>query len=402
MRRFIALTALAFAACGDNDRLSDPIDMVYRVTVTELEDSCDDGSLAGPETAFVDARLHADGTVELVERSLWIPGPGAYPSIRVHGGVVDYDAQRASAYTEKVFPYHIGGTLTTEAMDLTLTEHWYRQPDFTDCVRIVRMRGAPRGFLDPADLDGIYEIDVAYYGEICGSDPLPSVPEGRQVLLLDADPRPDTLTLWIESYIGMNADLPGGDGRIDWDGPMTVSTIEGYVGTTGGLHGRFGPAEVDAELSFRLPGQAADCAYRYALTGAKRPSTATEPQGDYRVVFRVRDGCEGRTETRESHVTLVRQRADLMEVRDSFGLWFIPIDGDALSATDSGPGVVATFEGAATPPYLSYTVAFTYGEGADACTYAWDVDGVARYHPHEPWEPAFPPDPTRTAPDLDP
>jgi len=114
MKRLIVLCASCLAACGDNLPPPDGVDMTYRVAVTELEDTCSDGPLTPPATAFVDARLHTDGTVELVEWSLWIPGPGAYPSIRVRDGVVDYDAQRASAYTDKVFPYRIEGALTME------------------------------------------------------------------------------------------------------------------------------------------------------------------------------------------------------------------------------------------------------------------------------------------------
>lgn len=399
MRRFAVLIALA--ACGDNDVPSDPIDMTHRVVVEELEDTCSGGPLDGPETAFVEARLHADGTVELVEESLWIPGPGAFPSIRVHAGVVDYDATRATAYVDKVYPYRIDGTLTMEAMDLELTEHWYRQGDFSDCVRRVRMRGAARALLDASSLDGLYEIDVRYYGETCGQDPLPPDPLGRQTLLLDADPREDGMRLWLDGLLAFDPGLPAADGSVSWSGPMTVSSIEGPVATTGSYEGRFRPGEVAGDLAFRLEGQADGCAYRYRLEGARRPSTSTEPQNDYRAVFRVRDGCEGRVETVETRVTLVRQADGVMEVRDRFGAWYIGFDGTTLHAEDGDEYVTAEFSGTADPPYLSYTVSFTYGQGDDACTYAWDVDAVVRHHPDIPWEPAFRPDPTRTAPDLE-
>ena len=402
MKRLIVLCASCLAACGDNLPPPDGVDMTYRVTVTALEDTCSDGPLSGPKTAFVDARLHADGTVELVEWSLWIPGPGAYPSIRVHEGIVDYDAQRASAYTDKVFPYRIEGALTMEAMDLELTEHWYRSPDFTDCVRRVRMHGDARGFLDPSSLDGVYEIGLSYYGEVCGTDPLPGVPLGSQVLLLDADPHAAGMYLNLDGLIFLPVSAPASDGALDWDGGLTVSTFEGYVDVDGGAHGRFLPEDVDLDVAFRFASQDAGCTYRYALKGAKRPSTADLPQNDYRVVYRVRDECEMRTEAHEGYVTLVRQSDTVTEVRDPFGAWFIPTDGADLFATDGDGGVTATFSGTATPPYIAYTVEFAYGEGGDACTYAWDVDGVVRYHPDVPWTPAFQPDPVRRADDLDP
>src|SRR5689334_10807316 len=126
MKRLMVLCASFLVACGDNTKPIDPVDMTFVADVTELENTCDDRPLDTDQGAFIGAWLHVDGTVELLDGNVLIPGPGSFPNVRPHGGRVDYDANRYSTFAERTYPFHIEGTLTMEGLDLTLTERWYR------------------------------------------------------------------------------------------------------------------------------------------------------------------------------------------------------------------------------------------------------------------------------------
>jgi len=395
MKRLAILIASCLAACGDDVKPIDPVDMTFVADVTELENTCDDRPL-DTDRAYIGAWLHADGTVELLDGSVLIPGPGSFPNVRPHGGRVDYDANRYSTYPDKTYPYRIEGTLTMSDLDLTMTEHWYRNPGFADCIRKVRVVGVPRGFLDPASLDGTYEIHTSYYGEICGGLPPAGPPLGEQVYVLDAHPETAGVVIGLADAIFLQPPMPASDGAIDWDGTVYLAAPDGIEELDGGLHGVFTPSRMQAELTFRTPDQPLDCRHTYLLDGAKRAADASEVGNDYRAVYRLRDECEGTVSSYEGGLRLTRQSATEIEVYDDWGDWFIEADGATLYETDGSEaeGQVATFAGTAAPPYVSYTLEFRFFNGdGTSCVYAWDVDAVARYHPEFAWDPAFLPDP---------
>ncbi|HJV33092.1 MAG TPA: hypothetical protein VJ694_03630, partial [Patescibacteria group bacterium] len=388
MKRLMFLIASCLAACGDNLDRIDPVDMTFVADVTELENSCDGRPLGSAEEAFVDAVLRADGTVELREGHPLIPGPGIFPNVRPHGGLVDYDANRYSVYPDKTYPYRSEGALSMDGMDLTLTEHWYRTPDFSDCVRKVRIAGKPRGFRDASSLDGRYEILTSYYGEVCGADPWPASPLGEQVYVLDAHPRPSGVVMVLGGAVWLEPSAPASDGAVDWDGRLWISGIEGIEELDGGLHGRFTSAHLHAELTFHTDDQAPGCRHAYLLHGGKRAAEPVDVGGDYRAVYRLRDECEGTVKAYEGSLTAIRQGPDEVEFYDDWGDWFIDAAGGSFHETDGteADGQVATFSGTSDPPYLSYSLEFRfYDADGSSCVYAWDVDAVARYAPEFDW-----------------
>ena len=394
MKRLSVL--ILFAACGDDLKPVDPVDMTFVAEVTELENTCDDRQLTEAGEVFIDAVRAADGTVELLEWDLLIPGPGIFPNVRPRDGVVDYDANRYSTYPDKTYPYRIEGALTMDGLDLTLIEHWYRTPDFSDCLRKVRIVGRPRGFRDASSLDGRYEIMTSYYGEVCGSDPWPALPLGERVYVLDAHPRSTGVAMVLGGAVFIEPPAPAPDGTVDWDGQVWLSGVEGEEELQGGLRGVFTAERLHAELAFRTPDQAAGCFHAYLLHGDKRAAEPVEVGGDYVAVYRLRDECEGTVASYESTLTAIRQGPDELEFYDDWGDWFIDADGASFYETDGSEadGQVATFTGTSDPPYLSYTLEFRYFDAdGGSCVHAWDVDAVARYAPEYDWEPAFLPDP---------
>lgn len=396
MKRLMILCA-SLAACGDDFEIPDPVDMTFCVAVTELENTCDDRPLREAEGVLVDAYLRVDGSVELFDASMIIPGPYSFPNLRPHGGRLEYDADRYASRPDKTYPYRIEGAFAMDGIDVTLTERWYHPGDLSDCVRKVRIAGKPRGFLDPASLDGIFEIKGSYHGVVCGTDAWPAVPLGERVYKLDVRPGDGMMVLSLAGAVFLEASLPAADGAIDWDGTVWLAGVEGIAELHGGLHGRFAPGEVAADLTFRTLDLGSGCRHAYRLTGAKRSAAGDEVGSDYRAVYRVRDGCEGTVATFEGRMEMIRQGPGEIEVIDEFGDWFIDAEGASLSETDGSPseGLIASFNGTAEPPFASYTLEFaSYDtDGAVTCTFAWDVDAVVRYHPEFEWTPAYEPDP---------
>jgi hypothetical protein len=400
MKRLLAMTVACLAACGDNLAPPDPVDMTFVADVTELRNTCDDRPLKTSSEAFVDAYLHADGTVQLTTGESLIPGPGSFPNVRPHGGSVDYDAQRYSSYPDKTYPYHIEGSLSMDGMDLTVTEHWYKASDFSDCLRQARVVGKPRGFRDAGSLDGRYEIQTSYYGVVCGTDPWPSQPLGQLVYVLDAHPTAGGVVLVLADAVYLEVPMPDAESGIDWNGTVYLAAPDGIEELEGGLQGRFTPSHLHADLSFRTPDLAPGCRHAYLLHGDKRAADPVEVGNDYRAVYRLRDSCAGTVVSYEASLTLVRQSPTEIEVKDDWGDWFIDADGASLYETDGSPseGEVGTFTGTADPPYASYTLEFeTFHADGTSCVYGWDVDAAARYAPEVEWTPAFLPDPPKPA-----
>ena len=398
MKRLVVLTLSCLAACGDDLKPVDPVDMTFVADVVELENTCDDRPLAEAHEVFVDAVRRADGTVELFDGHGLIPGPGDFPNLRPYAGAVSYDARRYSTYPDKTYPFRIEGALSMDGIDLVMTESWYRTPDFSDCVRKARVRGIPRGFRDPGALDGRYEIRTSYYGEVCGSDPWPSAPLGEGVYVLDAHPRATGVAMVLGGAIFLEPSPPSPDGAVDWEGRLWLSGVEGVEEIDGGLHGRFAPTGLRAELTFHRDDQAPGCRHAYRLDGAKRASPPSDVGADYDAVYRLRDECEGTVASYEAPLMLVRQGPAEIEVYDDWGDWYIDADGSSLYETDGSEaeGQTATFTGTADPPYLSYTLEFRFFHAdGSSCVYAWDVDAVARYAPEVDWSPAFMPDPPK-------
>lgn len=398
MKRLRVLMLASLAACGDNFAPIDPVDMTYVADVTELQNTCDGRPLDAAREVFIDAYLHADGAVELRDGESLIPGPGSFPNVRPHDGRVEYDASRYSVYPDKTYPYRIEGALSMDGMDLTLTEHWYRMPDFGDCLRQVRIVGLPRGFRDADALDGRYEIHTSYYGEVCGGDPWPNQPLGQRVYVLDAHPYADGVGMNLAGTIFMKPTLPAADGTIDWDGTVYLAVPDGIDKLDGSLHGSFTPSRMHVELVFHAGGQAPGCRYAYLLHGDKRAADPVEVGNDYRAVYRLRDSCERTVQTYEAPLMLVRQSATEIEIQDDWGDFFIDAAGATLYETDGSEaeGLRATLTGNADPPYVSYTLDFeTFNADGTSCIFGWDVDAVARYAPEVEWTPAYAPDPPR-------
>lgn len=391
MKRLLPL--LALCACGDNLGTPTPVDMSYRVTVTELENGCGAPSPSEGAMPEVDARLWPDGTVELVSWSPTIPGPSSFPEIRVEGGRVDYRADRHSSVTGKTYPYRIEGSLSMEAVDLTIEERWYRYADGPrDCTRRARISGKARGHRDAASLDGRYPLLTEYFGEYCAGDPVPATPIGAQVLMLETDPRPEVLYAGLASALFFSGPPPDASGLVDWDGTFYLVGIEGIEDVPGTLAGTFRPDAVEAVLEFSTSDQAAGCRYRYALSGRKRVATTTEVGNDYRAVYRVNDGCSGTSYADYGLLEAVEQGEREVSFHDLYGDWYIDRDGATLHETDGSEaeGVIATFHGTAEPPYLAYKLEFRFLNSE--CAISHEVDAVARYFPETEWTPAFLPD----------
>ena len=403
MRRLIALLTTCLCACDGADPTL-PVDMAYVAAVQELENTCGTEPAPDGTLAVVDAYLRADGTVELRHGSGWIPEPYMYPDIRIAtDGRVDYKATRASEALGRSFDYAIKGSLTMDGMDLELRADWYRYDggNVVDCVRRVRLKGPPRGYLDGQSIEGTYALRLSYFGEVCGLDPVPAVPLGSQVFLLSALPTESELRLSFDGLFWVWTGLPA-DGALSWSGTGYVSGPDGIEDVQMRFDGTFGPASVDLTFSFAALYQLPGCRYAYALEGAKRLASTVEASGDYRAVITFSDECAGGSgETYETPITLVGQSETEIEVRDPYGNWFIPFDGTTLEATDGSEdlGLIATFRGRAVPPDLGYVVTFSYETSAAVasstsaietddgwCDVTWSVDAISRYFPDLEWD----------------
>lgn len=388
----------ALAACGSDPPL-DPVDMVFRTEVIKLENTCASNPPTEGARVMVDARLHADGTVELVSRSSWVPGPGSFPDVRVIGDRVDYRADRYSSTAGKTYPYRIEGSLSMAGMDLTVEERWFRVTvgGHEDCVHRARLIGEPRAFRDREALDGRYSVGLSYEGEVCQGQPWPSEPSNGRVFLLDADPREEVMYLNLDGMIYAGTDLPDAADALRWDGTLYIVDHElGIIEAPGGLHGQFRPDGVYLGMEFQLPWQAPECRHRYLMDGYKRTAGRSRGETEYRAVIRERDGCNGKTRAYEDHqVFLLEQSMAEMEVRDPYGDWFIDFDGTVLHEADGSEaeGFKAVFDGRIEPPFLTYTLAYSLQDfEGNWCDIAYDVDAVVRFVPEVEWTPAFLPD----------
>src|SRR5690242_5160834 len=128
MRRLLALTALCLAACGDNLHPT-PVDMVYDVQVTVLADDCDASPPQTDAHDFLDMRLLSDGLVQMQGyRYGWPPGiplESDPPKMPVYDGRIDQEIDIHADYPDEDEPYRVNGTLTMDAIDLTIDADWY-------------------------------------------------------------------------------------------------------------------------------------------------------------------------------------------------------------------------------------------------------------------------------------
>jgi len=394
MKRLL-LPLFALAACGD-DLVPTPVDMAYDVRVIELDHDCGGTPLPDDQRASLDLQLRVDGSVRL---NGWVPSLLVQPSfihLFPHDGRIDVETK--DQYGDI---YRVSGPLTMEAIDLTLDFPGYR-PDGSGqaCRQRLRLQGAARGFRDPASLDGLYPLHTDYYGVVCGSDPLPSVPVGSGTLRIDGRPRDGTLYLDLEDAFWFYGAVPDASGQVDWSGTFYLLDDSGIIDAPGTFKGTFGPGGVQADLAFTDGRLAAGCSYRYAFAGAKQVAALENRAGAYRGVLRTYDTCEDppMPVAFEQQVDLVERDGGRVAIYDVGGAFVVGLDGETLSASAGSRdlGEVLTFTGISSPPYLSYTFDDTYQVGSTWCSIGWDVDAVLRYFPEIEWEPAFQPDPPMT------
>lgn len=402
MKRLLALTVFCCAACGDNLHPT-PVDMVYDVSVTELSNDCGSTPPLPEERADLDLRLHLDGTVEMMGYAYGIPDEGGYPTLLVHDGIVDTENDVHADYAEKDYAYRISGTLTMDALDLTLDADWYRVESNgpVDCHRRTRIAGPARGFRDPKSLDGAYPLKTDYLGVYCDGQPVPTASLGTALYRIDAHVQGRTLDLNLEDTFWFSGPEPSSDGAVDWSGTYLLNGQLGVENVPGTLKGTFGPDEVQAALEFTDSQLDAHCRYRYEFSGKKRVASLGERSNTYRVVYQTYDKCATppTSYAYEDVVELDDWDDASVAIYDPNGAFLIPRDGATLSASAGSEqwGEIVTFTGTASPPYLSYTYDDSLQDADGSwCSIGWNVDGVSRFFPDQPWEPAFLPDPPRS------
>ena len=407
MRRLLLLPVLCLAACGDNLHPT-PVDMVYDVRVTVLADDCDAAPPMTDDHDFLDLRLLSDGRVQMDGYPFaWpygIPLENGLPTMAVYDGRVDEEIDVHADYPDEDEPYRISGTLDMDALDLTIDADWYRVESNgpVGCHRKSHVAGAARAFLDPASPDGIFPLKVDYLGAYCDGQTVPTVSQGTGLYRIDAFPRDGTLSMDMEHVFWLAGPTPGADGAVDWSGTYQLDGPLGLEAVPGTFKGTFKPDQVEAALEFTDSQLAPGCRYRYTLSGKKRVPSLGDHAEAYRAVFRSYDRC-GMTPTSAAYDMPIEiadwDDADVV-VYDPNGSWLIPHDGGALSASagSTDQGEVVTFIGTMSPPYLSYTFDDSVeDQDGSWCSFGWDVDGVERFFPDQPWTPAFSPDATNPA-----
>lgn len=392
----LPLCLALLAACGDNLNPT-PVDMEYVVAVTDVGGDCGGTPLPDDQRAWLDLRLRVDGSVRMTG---WVPSLLVQPSfIRLfpHDGELDVETKDQHGDV-----YRVQGALTMDGMDLSLDFPSYR-PDGSGrpCRRRLRLQGPARGFLDAVSYDGVYPLHADYFGAYCANDPVPTVPIGSGALRIDARPEGGTLYMSLERVFWFAGPQPSSDGVIDWSGTFYLAGERGLEEVPGTFKGSFAPGAVGAILEFSDSTLAAGCRYRYAFTGAKRVASLEANLGVYRAVYRTFSTCgeEPSSFAYESDVELVDWGDGRVAVYEDNGSYLVERDGNALSASagSEAEGEVLTFSADTTPPYLTFSFEDRIRAGDGTwCAIGWEADGVQRYFPEQPWEPAFHPDPPMT------
>lgn len=383
MRRFLTFTCCLFAlGCADDP--TEPVDAVFRVTIEPLENTCDGNVPPEDVTVLVDVFRRTDGTVDIGKEVFWIPGPDRYEGVPIDGNEVDFAETRTSPYSGLTRESRIRGTLTPEAIDVTVSSESDRGIGgaYETCVRRVRLRGAPRPFGDPDVYDGAYVVKLASYGYVCPGDPEPSAAEWTWRFVLDMNPITAERTIFsLDDQLNFSPTMPGPDGRMSWSGDMFLISEANFVELQGSAEGTCKPGDVDLDIRYRELADPSGCEYRYRMRGAKRIPSSAALDNEYRAVYDVRYGCIGASETFEAPVELITQADGQIEIKDAFGRNVMALSDGAISSSFGAEeeGLILTYSGRADPPHLSYTAEYRLLGPAGWCSISYDVAGVVRY-----------------------
>jgi hypothetical protein len=387
MKRIAAFALCGLTAClAESQPYTAPVDMVFRVSVESLENTCDDKQIPAGAMALFDVYRRTNGNADFRNGSGLIPGLGLYENIKIEDGMVDFEYElSAEGSSDKNFMHAFKGTVTWEALNLTLSVDSQRlvgDETWVDCVRRVRLSGAPRGFLDATRVDGMYSLTVVTHESSC--PPGQMTPEtGRRNSVADFDEyAPGHVGTAIGSLL-MDIPLPGEDGVLQWKGTglffvQHLGALDADITLTGTLR----PDNV--ELTMRVqtlltPG----CEWVSDLRGAKRIPSKEAVDNEYRVAYTLQDDCTQTTERIEATTQLVTQTDGTISLMDPYTSLSLIRSGDELwnNTGSTDQGWFLDLNGKIKPPWLEYSIDYHQRDNATGawCRKSLTAGGVVRY-----------------------
>ncbi len=338
----IALIGCSHRAPDDPDQV---VDAQFRVSVTWLEDTCNDMPFY---------KLTPD-----------VPGP-----------VVDVLPRANGTLT---------GTITPEEMNVDLVVQ--REHANKKCVRRVNLFGHARPLLDPQALDGLYEITVSNYGIRCPHDATPPRLQEQYTTVFSVDqntygafvfsPTSRDWPSWLIAFGPFTLDK---DGRMSWTGTLDRGAFYGTV------NGVVRPGAVDLELEYNLHDDTSGCPQRFTLRGAKRTYSPASIDNTYRVDIKVNDyGCDfGYFVGAGGAVDIITQPNGEVWLTDQRTTRILKPNGSSEYIEYRGSlleGSMSRVIMTATPPHISYFVERKYLFNREWCTTSYTGTGVARFIP---------------------
>lgn len=382
MRRSCACLTLALFACSGEPELPDrPVDMQFRASVEQLENSCGDADNYQNEsgaTAVVDVFLRSNGNVNISNWSWLVPGRGTYEDIVLKNGRIDHTLKVATSTEGKTYDHRLTGTVTQEAVDIELAVPARSWTTDGDCVRRVRIAGAARPLLDPNALDGAYKVLIADHGFACpGEKRVEGAAEGGT--LVRVDHYASDKAAYQLGQLSFGGSVPDENGILDLEGPLFLG---GFIELQGTVKGLFTPAEVDIAVDYGLFGDPTGCTFLFEAKGAKRIPSLEAVDNEYRVAIAMDDQCGFGLEPSESSAEIITQSDGKVVLVDPYLGVATEAQADGSLAYTSGSeedGAVLTVKATAAPPRLDYSIEYRELQGADWCTVAYTAAGHVRY-----------------------
>ncbi len=314
MKTTTALLAFCglFTSCSSSN--TTPVDMEYRGTVDNIENTCGNNPTSDGLIFTIDVALKTDGTMTISYPRDYIPGEGRYSGLVLRDGKVNNKPATPGSDNEVV---SIVGSLTMEAADLTIEE--YRPPftyagtNYPSCVRKAHVYGTARNFWDADAFDGKYEANYTFYGNVCPTDPALPNPEFWTVPL-DVVNHGDSTIFAFNSHdenllFEMRTENLA-SGNVNWSGDMYLLTPPfGWDEFTGNVVGTFSNETYSLNLSFHDISDTSGCDYILRASGAKRAPDLDRIDNIYRLAISKTDSCSPNTNGNPTTETVEQEGA---------------------------------------------------------------------------------------------